>query len=323
MSLKKMLPILALLSTFFLGTAHAEVKYPTKTVTIVVPQTAAGATDFLARLMAEKLSVKWGQPVVVDNRPGGGGIIGLQSVAKAPQDGYTLLMSSDGPQAINVSMYKNLPYDPVADFTPIATIATVSFLLVVRADHPTKDFKEFLAQASKTPGIQFGSAGVGSLNHLIGEMINQETNAKMQHIPYKGAAPALSDLLGGHVPIIVASVPSVAKQIDSGSLRALVVSSNKRSARLPNVPAVSEFGFVDFGVSPWVGLLAPGNLNPQILAKISKDVNQILTEADVKAKIAELGMEVLQKNPKEFSALLKADIDKWGNVAKHAGIQPQ
>jgi len=323
MSLQKMLPILAVLSTFFLGTSHADVKYPTKPVTIVVPQTAAGATDFLARLMAEKLSAKWGQPVVVDNKPGGGGIIGLQSVAKSPQDGYTLLMSSDGPQAINVSMYKNLPYDPVADFTPIATIATVSFLLVVRADHPTKDFKEFLAQAKKTPGIQFGSAGVGSLNHLIGEMINIETSAKMQHIPYKGAAPALSDLLGGHVPIIVASVPSVAKQIDSGSLRALVVSSNKRSARLPNVPAVSEFGFVDFGVSPWVGLLAPGNLNPQILAKISKDVNEILTQPDVKAKIADLGMEILQKNPKEFSALLKADIEKWGKVAKHAGIQPQ
>jgi len=323
MSLQKMLPILAVLSTFFLGTSHADVKYPTKPVTIVVPQTAAGATDFLARLMAEKLSAKWGQPVVVDNKPGGGGIIGLQSVAKSPQDGYTLLMSSDGPQAINVSMYKNLPYDPVADFTPIATIATVSFLLVVRADHPTKDFKEFLAQAKKTPGIQFGSAGVGSLNHLIGEMINLETSAKMQHIPYKGAAPALSDLLGGHVPIIVASVPSVAKQIDSGSLRALVVSSNKRSARLPNVPAVSEFGFVDFGVSPWVGLLAPGNLNPQILAKISKDVNEILNQADVKAKIADLGMEILQKNPKEFSALLKADIEKWAKVAKHAGIQPQ
>jgi tripartite-type tricarboxylate transporter receptor subunit TctC len=323
MSLQKMLPILAVLSTFFLGTSHADVKYPTKPVTIVVPQTAAGATDFLARLMAEKLSAKWGQPVVVDNKPGGGGIIGLQSVAKSPQDGYTLLMSSDGPQAINVSMYKNLPYDPVADFTPIATIATVSFLLVVRADHPTKDFKEFLAQAKKTPGIQFGSAGVGSLNHLIGEMINLETSAKMQHIPYKGAAPALSDLLGGHVPIIVASVPSVAKQIDSGALKALVVSSNKRSARLPNVPAVSEFGFVDFGVSPWVGLLAPGNLNPQILAKISKDVNEILTQPDVKAKIADLGMEILQKNPKEFSALLKADIEKWGKVAKHAGIQPQ
>ncbi len=323
MPLQKLLQILVLMNVFVLGSTNAEVKYPTKTVTIVVPQTAAGATDFLARLVAEKLTAKWGQPVVVENRPGGGGIIGLQAVAKSQQDGYTLLMSSDGPQAINVSMYKSLPYDPIKDFTPIVTIATVSFLLVVRADHPAKNFNDFLKQAKQNPGIQFGSAGTGSLNHLIGEMINQETNAKMQHIPYKGAAPALVDLMGGHVPVIVASVPSVAKQIDSGTLKALVVSSNKRSKRLPNVPAVSEFGFIDFGVSPWVGLLGPANLNPQIVEKINKDISQILNQEDVKKKIADLGMEILRTNPKEFSSLLKMDIDKWAKVAKHAGIKPQ
>ncbi|NYT25078.1 tripartite tricarboxylate transporter substrate binding protein [Alcaligenaceae bacterium] len=303
------------------GLAEAAERYPAKPVTIIVPQSSGGATDFLARLVAEKLSQSLGVSFIVENKPGAGGIIGLQSVAQAANDGYTLLMSSDGPQAINVSLYKDLPYDPIKDFTPIATIGSVSFLLIVRDDYPAKDFGEFLETAKSNPGTEFGSAGIGSLNHLIGEMINHETNASMRHVPYKGAAASLTDLLGGHVPSVIASIPSVASQVDAKKIRALAVSSSQRSPRFPDVPAVSEFGFTEFGVSPWVGLLGPGGMPPEIVATISEKITEILGQDDVKEKIAGLGMEVLEKSPADFSVMLKDDIDKWARVAAAADIQ--
>jgi len=303
----------------FTQAAHAAA-YPEKSVRIIVPQTPGGGTDILTRLLAQKLSQRWGQPVVVENKPGAGGIIGLEAVAKSPNDGYTLLMSSDGPLAINVSLYKSLPYDPIKDFTAIATVGSVSFLIASRSDLPAKDFSEFVKLSQTSPNFSFGSAGNGSLNHLIGEMINQATNMKLMHVPYKGVAPAITDLLGGRLTTVVATVPSIATQIDGGALRALAVTSAKRSARLPNVPTIAEFGYPQFGVSPWIGLLAPGNLPQPIVDKINADVNALLQDPDVKQKIVEQGMEPFATTPEQFRSRLRSDIERWGAVVKKAGV---
>jgi tripartite-type tricarboxylate transporter receptor subunit TctC len=309
----------ALAVTGVMHGAHAA-GYPEKAVKIIVPQSAGGGTDMLARLLAQKLSERWGQAVFVENKPGAGGIIGLQFVAKSPNDGYTLLMSSDGPQAINVSLYKSLPYDPVKDFTPIATVGSISFLLAAGKDLPAKDFAEFVKMSRTAPNFTFGSAGNGSLNHLIGEMINQSTHSKLTHVPYKGAAAATTDLLGGRLTTVVASVPSIAAHIESGALRGLAVTSAQRSARLPNVPTISEFGYLQFGVSPWIGLLAPANLPADLVSKINTDVNSILQEAEVKEKILGQGMEPLATTPEQFQTLLNSDIEKWRVVVKKSGV---
>ena len=304
------------------GLAQASLAaYPERAVKIVVPQTPGGGTDLLARLLAQKLSQRWGQPVFVENKPGAGGIVGLEAVAKSPNDGYTLLMSSDGPQAINVSLYKSLPYDAVKDFTPIATVGSIAFLVAASNALPAKNFAELTKLAQTSTDFTFGSAGNGSLNHLIGEMVNQATSMKLLHVPYKGAAPAINDLLGGHVTTVVASVPSIATQIDSGAVRALAVTSAKRSLRLPNVPTISEFGYAHFGVSPWIGLLAPANLPTAMVKKINVDVNAILEDAEVKKVILAQGMEPFPSTPEQFLSLVKSDIDKWGVVVRKANIK--
>lgn len=320
--MKKPLPLFAAAVLAFAGTAYADraAAFPDKPVKIVVPQAPGGGTDSLARLMAQKLSEHWNQPVVVENKPGAGGIIGLEAVANSPKDGYTLLMSSDGPQAINVGLYKSLPYDPVKDFTPIATVGTIAFLIAANNAVPVDDFQGLIELARTSPNLNFGSAGNGSLNHLIGEMINQATGMKLVHVPYKGAAPAVSDLLGGHLTTVVASVPSVAAQVDSGALKALAVTSARRSERLPNLPTISEFGYARFGVSPWIGLLAPGGVPAQIVEKINADVNRLLEEAAVEEAIRAQGMEPFSTTPAEFAEVLEGSIASWGTVIREAGV---
>ena len=320
----KMLKVgFAAAALFCVSSVSVAQQYPQREVRMVVPQTTGGATDLLARLFAEKLSQRWGRSVFVENKAGAGGIIGAQFVATAPNDGYTLLMSSDGPQAINASLYKSLPYDPIKDFTPIATIGSVAFLIATNNQLGVSDFPALVKLAQSKPGLTFGSAGTGSLNHLIGEMINQATDMKLEHVPYKGAAPALTDLLGNHVSTVVASVPSIAQQVDSGSLKALAVTSAARSQRLPNLPTISELGYPQFGVSPWVGLLGPANMSTEIVAKISADIAVILKEPAVIARILSIGMEPLATTPEQFRTLLVQDIEKWGRVVKKANIAPQ
>lgn len=300
---------------------QAQAAYPEKPVTIVVPQTPGGGTDMLTRLLAQRLSERWVQPVVVENKPGAGGALGLELVAKTPNDGYTLVMSSDGPQAINVSLYKSLPYDAVNDFTPIATVGSIAFLIAAGKDSPARSFGDFVKLAKASPGLTFGSAGNGSLNHLIGEMINQSTDMKLRHVPYKGSAPAINDLLGGHVSAVVASVPSIATQVDAGKVRALAVSSATRSLRLPDVPTISEFGYAKFGVSPWIGLLGPANIPPAIVEKINADVNAILKEPEVIKAILAKGMEPFPGTAAQFKQLIKDDIAKWGVVVRKGNIR--
>ncbi len=300
--------------------------FPIKPVRIVVPQTPGGASDALARIVGQKLSEKWGQPVVVENRAGAGGNIGMDAVAKAPADGYTLLMSYVGSHAINVSIYKKLPFDPEADFAAVATLANVPFVAAVNAKVPVANMKELAAYAAKNP-VSFGSAGNGSVNHLLGEMFNAYNTTpvagaagpKMQHVPYKGAAPALTDLISGQIQLVFTSLPSVAQHIRAGSVNGLAVTGSKRAAAFSNIPTIAESGYPGFVINPWFGLFAPKGTPLAVVRQINADIRKILEDKDVLEKFATLGAEPYDTRPEEFAAILHADIQKWAVVVKSSG----
>jgi tripartite-type tricarboxylate transporter receptor subunit TctC len=292
--------------------------FPSRPVRIVVPQTPGGASDALARIVGQKLSEKWGQPVVVDNRAGAGGNIGMDVVAKAPGDGYTLLMSYVGSHAINVSIYKKLPFDPEADFTPVATLANVPFVAAVTGSLPVNNIRELAAYAVKTP-ISFGSAGNGSVNHLLGEMFSVATQTKMQHVPYKGAAPALTDLLSGQIQLVFTSLPSVAQHVRAGTIKGLGVTGSKRALAFKDMPTISESGYPNFVINPWFGLFGPKGMPPAVVRQINADVNKILQEKDTQDKFAALGAEPYESTPQAFAAVLHADIQRWAAVVKTSG----
>ena len=292
--------------------------FPTKPVRIVVPQTPGGASDALARIVGQKLFEKWGQPVVIENRAGAGGNIGMDVVAKSPADGYTLLMSYVGSHAINVSIYKKLPFDPEADFVAVATLANVPFVAVANAMVPVSNMKELAAYAVKNP-VSFGSAGNGSVNHLLGEMFSTTSQAKMLHVPYKGAAPALTDLIAGQTQLVFTSLPSVAQHIRAGTVKGLGVTGSKRAQAFKDIPTIAESGYPGFVINPWFGLFAPKGTPPAIIRKINADINKILADKDTLDKFALLGAEPYETTPQEFTAILHADIQKWATVVKSSG----
>jgi tripartite-type tricarboxylate transporter receptor subunit TctC len=313
--LKKWPLALALLA--FATVAQAQ-DFPNRPVKILVPQTPGGASDALARIIAQKLTEKWGQAVVVENRAGAGGNVGMDVVATSPADGYTLLMSYVGTHAINGALYKKLSFDPEKDFAPVATLATLPFVVVTRADSPIKTIPDLIAAAKKGP-LTYGSAGNGSVNHLLGEMFNSAAGVKLTHIPYRGAAPAMQDLMGGQIDLVFTSLPSVAGAIKQGSLHPIAVTSAKRAGSFSNIPTVAEAGFKDFDVNPWFGLFAPAKVPPAVIRKINADVNELLKSKDVIDKFAAQGAEPYLTDPQQFAAVLKADIAKWGQVVKASG----
>jgi tripartite-type tricarboxylate transporter receptor subunit TctC len=294
--------------------------YPSRLVRLVVPQAAGGATDTFARAIGQKLSERWGQPVVVENRAGAGGVVGTNHVAKAEPDGHTLLVTYEGSQAINQSLYEKLPFDSVKDFQPIATIAVTPFLLIVGPSATTKTLQEFVAFARANPDkLTYGSAGNGSVNHLLGEMLKVEANIKVVHVPYKGAPQAISDVIGGHVNAAFASVPSVISSVQQGTVRALAVSSAKRVAIAPDIPTIAESGIEKFDVNPWWGLLGPAGLSPTITQKVNRDVAEILKTPEMQELLAKQGGTSLTSSPDEFRALLERDIEKWRKAVKASG----
>jgi len=296
--------------------------YPTRAVRIIVPQSAGGATDTFARSIGQKLSERWKQPVVVENRAGAGGVIGTDSVAKAPADGYTLLVTYEGSQAINPSLYENLPFDSIRDFEPIATIAVTPFLLIVGPQTEAKTLRDFLAMARANPDkLNYGSAGNGSVNHLLGEMLKVEAGIRVTHVPYKGAPQAISDVIGGHLDSAFASAPSVIAAVQQGLVRALAVSSGQRVAISPDTPTIAEGGVRDFDVNPWWGIFSPAGLSPSIVSKINQDVAEILKEPDFQKVLAKQGATPLTSSPEAFRALLAKDIGKWAKTVKAAGIK--
>jgi tripartite-type tricarboxylate transporter receptor subunit TctC len=311
----------SLLAFIMLGTNSARAQdFPQKAVKIIVPQTPGGASDSLARIIAQKLSEKWAQPVVIENKAGAGGNLGTEFVAIAPADGYTLLMSYVGSHAINASLYKKLPFDPEADFAPVATLATVPFMLVARPDAGFKTVQELVELDKKSP-LTYGSAGNGSVNHLLGVMFNQASGSKLQHIPYKGAAPAMQDLMSGQINMVFTSLPSVAGSIKNSTLRAIAVTSSTRSPTFPNVPTIAESGFKDFDVTPWFGLFAPGKTPQNVIKKINKDIEEALNSKDIKEKFSAQGADPFITQPAEFASILKKDIVKWREVVKASGAQ--
>lgn len=298
---------------------HAQT-FPSKAVRIVVPQTPGGASDTLARVIATKLAAHWNQPVVVENRAGAGGNIGMEVVAKSPPDGYTLLMSYVGTHAINGALYSNLPFDPEKDFAAVATLATLPFVAVVNPNLPVKTMGDLVEMAKKRP-VSYGSAGNGSVNHLLGEMFNAAAGVKMLHIPYRGAAPAMTDLVGGQIQVVFTSMPSVAGFIRNGSLRAVAVTSAKRAAAFADIPTIAESGYPGFDVNPWFGLFAPAGTPEAVIRKLNADINEALHAPDVIEKFTAAGAEPYLTTPAQFGAVLKSDIAKWSKVVRDSGAK--
>jgi tripartite-type tricarboxylate transporter receptor subunit TctC len=295
-------------------------EYPSRLVRLVVPQAAGGGTDTFARAIGQKLSERWGQSVVIENKAGAGGVVGTDFVAKSAPDGYTLLVTYEGSQAINQSLYEKLPFDSLKDFYPIATIAVTPFILIVGPRVEAKTLKEFISFARANPDrLSYGSAGNGSVNHLLGEMLKTEADIRVVHVPYKGASAAIADVLGGHIDAAFASVPSVISSVQSNVVRALAVSSAKRIAVAPDIPTIAEAGFEKFDVNPWWGILAPAGLSRSIAQKISADVADILKTPEMEDMLAKQGATPLISSPEAFQNLLAQDIEKWSKVVKASG----
>jgi tripartite-type tricarboxylate transporter receptor subunit TctC len=295
--------------------------FPSRLVKLVVPQTPGGATDVFARKIGQALSERWGQAVIVENRVGAAGTVGTDFVAKSPADGYTLLVTYAGSQAINPSLYAKLPFDSVKDFQPIATLAVTPFFLIVNPKVPANDLREFIALARAKPDtLTYASSGNGSVNHLLGEMLKAEAGVRILHVPYRGVAAANTDVIGGQVDAALSSVPSVLQLIQGRQVRALAVSSAKRIAAASDIPTIAEAGFPGFDVNPWWGILAPAGIDAAIVRKINHDVGEILRSKEMVDFLATQGAEPFITSPDQFLALLKADIESWAKVVKAAGV---
>ncbi len=296
--------------------------YPSKPVRMVVPFPPGGTTDILARAVGQKLSEAWGQQVVIDNRPGAGGNIGTDIVAKAPADGYTLLMGTVGTHAINASLYAKLPFDPIKDFAPVALVASVPNVLVVNATIPATSVKELIALAKSKPGqLNFASSGNGTSIHLSGELFKSMTGTSILHIPYKGSSPALTDLIGGQTNMMFDNLPSSMGHIKSGKLRALAVTSAKRSPALPDVPTIAEAGVAGYEASSWFGVLAPGGTPKEIVAKINADIVKALGVPEIKERLSSQGAEPVGNTPEQFAAYIGTELVKWAKVVKDSGAK--
>jgi len=296
--------------------------YPTHAIKLVVPFPAGGTTDILARDVAKRLTETLGQSVVVDNRPGAGGNIGADLVAKSAPDGYTLLMGTVGTHAINPSLYAKMPYDHVKDFAPVVLVAGVPNVLVVNPSLPVNSVADLIKLAKAKPGtINFASSGNGTSIHLSGELFKTMTGVDMTHVPYKGSAPALADLIGGQVQVMFDNLPSSLPQIKGGKLRAIAVTSTKRAPALPDVPTVAESGLPGFEASSWFGILAPAGTPAPIIARINGEVNKWLQSPEGKQQLATQGAEAAGGPPEQFSAHIRTETDKWAKVVKASGAK--
>jgi tripartite-type tricarboxylate transporter receptor subunit TctC len=303
--------------------AFAQAKWPERPIRLIVPYTPGGGTDTLARLVSQRLAATSKWTVVVENKPGGGGNIGMDAVAKAAPDGYVIGLGQTANLAINTTLYKKMPYDAVRDFTPISLVATQPVVLVVNADSPYKTLADLVNAAKAKPGqVSMASAGSGTIGHLSGELLGREAKVQFLHVPYKGAGPALTDLIGGSTQFAFLTVPAILPMLKANRLRALAVSSEKRIAALPNVPTVAESGYKGFVTESWYGLVGPAKLPAPIVTSINAELNKILKEPEVIAKLDMEGNQPLGGTPEQFAALIKADNAKWGSVVRDAGITP-
>lgn len=296
--------------------------WPARTVRIIVPVAPAGATDIIARLLAQRLTPVWGQQVVVDNRPGGGSNVGFEAAAQAAPDGYTLLLAQP-PLAVNVSLYKKLAFDPLRDFAPITLTASGANVLVVHPSVPARTVKEFIVLAkSKSGRLSYASSGNGTTPHLSGELFKTLAGVNMLHVPYKGAAMSITDVIGGHVDAAFVSLSSVTTQLKAGRLRAIAITSTRRSALMPELTTFIESGLPGFEVSGWYGLLTAAPAPREAVVRVHADVTRVLAQPDTVRSLANAGLEPAPANsPEEFAAFLKAEIVKWAGVVKASGAR--
>jgi tripartite-type tricarboxylate transporter receptor subunit TctC len=295
--------------------------FPSKPMHIVVTFTTGGAPDILARLIGEKLQTTWGQPVIIDNKPGAGGNTGADAVAKSPPDGHTIVVGTVGTHSINGALYTKMPYDMVKDFTPITLLATTPNMLVVHNDVPAKNLKEFIDLGKKAGKMTFASSGSGTSIHVSGELFKTMTGIDMEHIPYKGRATAIPDLLGGRVTMMFDNMPSSLPLVREGKLRALGVTSAKRSQAAPEIPTIAEQGLPDFEAVSWFALFAPAGTPKPVVDKLQAEVKKILTTPEVSKRLAESGLEAVGSTPDELAAYQRTEIAKWAKVVKDSGAK--
>jgi tripartite-type tricarboxylate transporter receptor subunit TctC len=295
--------------------------YPTRPVTIIVPYAAGGGTDLLARMVGQKLEQRLGKSFVVENRPGGGTVIAALAVAKAPPDGYTLLMGTSTPLAINATLHKKLPYDPAIDFMPLALVANVPFVLVVNPSLPIKSVNELIKFAKANPkSLSYGTSGPGSPHHLYAELFKSMTGIEMTHVPYKGSVPAITDVVAGHIPLMFCDLAPAQPMIKEGKVRALGVSSAVRVASLPDVAPIAEVGVPGFEAVAWQMLVAPANTPQPIVDTLYKEMKVVLALPEIKQRINELGMIPIDSpSPDELARYVKTEIVRWGEVVKKSG----
>jgi tripartite-type tricarboxylate transporter receptor subunit TctC len=318
---KSIVVITALVSAWLFSAGVLAQSYPSKSVAVVVPQAAGGTNDIVARLIAPALGEALGTSIVVENRPGAGGNIGTQSVARAAKDGYTLLLTINSAQAINPSLYKNPGFDPIHDFVPLYYVGATPYVLVSPPGSPYKTLADVVAAAKKRPGeLSYASAGNGTISHLLGAMLNTSAGIEMQHIPYKGVAPAINDVLGGQVPLAFASLPSALNYIKAGKLQAIAISSAKRSSAAPEIPTIAET-YPDCVGEVWVALFAPSDVNSEAAKKIQLAMGKVLARPDVREKLSAQGLDLSPVTPAKLGSLLKDEIVKWAKIVKASGAQ--
>lgn len=297
--------------------------YPTKPTRLIVPLTAGGPTDTLARIIAIPLGEALGQAVIVDNRPGAGGNIGADIAAKAPPDGYTLFMGTSGPLAINSTLYSKLPFDPIRDFAPVILVASAPFVVIVNSSLPANSLKELIALAKAKPGqLNYGSVS-GSASHLSTELFKMTSGVNLMHIPYKGAAPATTDVMAGQIQLSFASTPGAVPVVTSGKVKALAVTSLKRVAKLPDVPTVAEAALPGYEAGVWYGVVAPARTPTEVVRRLNKEIARIVAEPVHRNRMLSGDFEPTTSTPEQFAAFIKSETTKWGKVVKASGAKAE
>ncbi|CAN7744589.1 tripartite tricarboxylate transporter substrate binding protein [Variovorax sp. LjRoot84] len=303
------------------ATASAQA-YPSRPIKLIVPFPAGGGTDLIAREVANKVAVANGWSIVIDNKPGSGGNLGVDATAKAPADGYTLVLGQTSNLAINPTLYAKLPYNPEKDLTPIVEVASAPLVLVVAADSPYKTLADVVTAAKAKPdSLNYASSGSGTVAHLATELFQKTAAVKFTHVPYKGAAQGSTDLIGGQIQMYMSSVPTLIGYVKNGKMRAIAVTSPKRTADLPSVPTIAESGFKGFEAVTWFGVAGPAGLSKDVVAKLNGAFNKALQDPEVKKKLASQGADALGGTPEQFAKLIHDDIGRWGKIVKESGAK--